>query len=189
MNLAEIGLSEDVFDMAIKGLHKLDSIGRLQNPNLITIADYSQSCNKKRLYIIDLKNKELLFNTYVAHGRNTGGEYAESFSNAEGSLKSSLGFYITEKPVTGSHTGYSLLIAGVEKGFNDNAERREIIIHAADYATETFIKQNGRLGRSLGCPVVPPELNKPIIETIKGGTCLFVYHPDTQYLASSTLLH
>ena len=189
MNLAEIGLSEDVFDMAIKGLHKLDSIGKLQNPNLITIADYSQSSNKKRLYIIDLKSKELLFNTYVAHGRNTGGEYAESFSNAEGSLKSSLGFYITEKAVTGSHTGYSLLIAGVEKGFNDNAERREIIIHAADYATESFIKQYGRLGRSLGCPVVPPELNESIIETIKGGTCLFVYHPDTRYLASSTLLH
>ncbi len=189
MNLAETGLSMDIFDLAIKGLHKLDSTGKLRNPDLITIADYSQSSNNKRLYVIDLKKKELLFNTYVAHGRNTGEEFAESFSNVEGSLKSSLGFYITEKPVTGSHTGYSLLITGVEKGFNDNAERREIIIHAADYATETFLRQNGRLGRSLGCPVVPPELNKPIIETIKGGTCLFVYHPDSRYLASSSLLH
>jgi len=189
VNLSDSGLSREIFTMAIKGLKKLDTSGKLQNPNLVTIADYSQSSNKKRLYVIDLKNKKLLFNTYVAHGRNTGDEYAKSFSNDEGSLKSSLGFYITENPIIGSHTGYALMINGVEKGFNDHAIKRAIIIHAAEYATESFIKKYGRLGRSLGCPSLPPEMNKPIIETIKGGTCLFIYNPDNKYICSSSLLN
>jgi len=189
VNLQDSGLTKDVFNLAIKGLSKLEVNGKLQNATIVTIADYSQSSNKKRLYVIDLKNKKLLFNTFVAHGRNTGEEYAKSFSNVEGSFKSSLGFYVTEKPITGPHTGYSLLLCGVEKGFNDNALKREIIIHAADYATENFIKKYGRLGRSYGCPALPPELNKAIIETIKGGTCLFIYNPDNNYLCTSALLN
>lgn len=189
LNLQNIGLSKEVFDLAIKGLSKLDVNGKLQNATIVTIADYSQSSNKRRLYVIDLKNKKLLFNTFVAHGRNTGEEYAKSFSNVEGSHKSSLGFYVTDKPITGSHTGYSLLLRGVEKGFNDNAQKREIIIHAADYATENFIKKYGRLGRSYGCPALPPELNKAIIEAIKGGTCLFIYNPNSNYLCASALLN
>jgi len=189
VKLAQLGLSIEVFNLAIKGLKKLDRNGKLLNSSILTIADYSQSSNKKRLYVIDLKNKKLLFNTYVAHGRNTGEEYAKSFSNVEGSYKSSLGFYVTEKPITGAHTGYSLLLCGVEKGFNDNALKREIIIHAADYATENFIKKFGRLGRSFGCPALPPDLNRPIIETIQGGTCLFIYNPNNDYLCSSTLLN
>lgn len=189
VNLAETGLGRNVFEFAIKGLKKLASNGKLQNTNIVTIADYSQSSNKKRLYVIDLKNKKLLFNTYVAHGRKTGEEYARYFSNVEGSLKSSLGFYITEHPIIGSHTGFSLMINGVEKGFNDNAFKRAIIIHAAEYATENFIKKYGRLGRSLGCPALPPALNKLIIETIKGGTCLFIYNPNNNYICSSSLLN
>lgn len=189
VKLADTGLAKQVFALALKGLRKLDSTGKLQNPNIVTIADYSQSSSKKRLYVIDLKNKKLLFNTYVAHGRNTGYEYASSFSNREGSLKSSLGFYITEQPMIGSHTGFALMINGVEKGINDNAGKRSIIIHGADYATENFIKKYGRLGRSFGCPVLPPELVKPIIETIKGGTCLFIYNPDNHYICSSSLLN
>ena len=188
-NLADSGLSRDAFKLALKGLKKLNSNGKLQNPNIVTIADYSQSSNKKRLYVIDLKNRKLLFNTYVAHGRNTGAEFAKSFSNVVGSFKSSLGFYITEHPIIGSHTGFSLLINGVEKGFNDNAIKRAIIIHGADYASENYIKKNGRLGRSFGCPALPTGLNKLIIESIKGGTCLFVYNPDKKYICSSSLLN
>lgn len=188
LNLASLQLSKDIFSLAIKGLKKLEAEGKLNNPNIITIADYSQSSSKKRLYVIDLKSGKLLFNTYVAHGRNTGEEFAKSFSNEEGSLKSSLGFYITEHPIVGSHTGYALMINGVEKGINDNAAKRAIIIHSADYATETFIKKHGRLGRSFGCPVLPPDMNKPIIESIKGGTCLFIYHPNNQYISGSSLL-
>ena len=189
INLAGLGLPRAIFDLAVKGLEKLVSEGKLHNPDILTIADYSQSSNKKRFYVIDLKNRKLLFNTYVAHGRNTGDEFAKYFSNSEGSLKSSLGFYITEEPIVGSHTGYSLAINGVEKGFNDNACKREIIIHAAEYASEDFIRKYGRLGRSFGCPALPPEMNKPIIETIKGGTCLFIYNPDSNYLCTSSLLN
>jgi len=188
LNLAENGLSSDVFNFAIKGFMKLGNEGKLANKNIITIVDYSQSSNAKRLYVIDLQNKKLLFHTYVAHGRNTGQEFAKSFSNSEGSLKSSLGFFVTEHPVIGSHTGFGLLINGLEKGFNDNAERRSIIFHAAEYVSECFIKNNGRLGRSLGCPALPPESNKQIIETIKGGTCLFIYNDDKDYLNHSALL-
>ena len=189
VNLADTGLTKDVFNMAIKGLKKLEINGKLQNPNIVTIADYSQSSNKKRLYVIDLKNRKLLFNTYVAHGRNTGGEFAQSFSNVEGSYKTSLGFYVTEHPIIGSHTGFSLLIDGVEKGFNDHALQRAIIIHAAEYATENFIKKYGRLGRSYGCPSLPPEMNKPIIDAIQGGTCLFLYNPNKDYISKSALLN
>jgi len=189
LKLAETGLGRNIFEMAIKGLRKLDTNGKLQNPNIVTIADYSQSSNNKRLYVIDLKNRKLLFNTFVAHGRNTGAEFAKYFSNVEGSLKSSLGFFITEHPIIGSHTGFSLLIDGVEKGINDNAIKRAIIIHGADYASENYIKKNGRLGRSLGCPALPTGLNKLIIESIKGGTCLFIYNPDKKYISSSSLLN
>jgi len=189
VSLSETGLSRDIFDLAIKGLNRLDNDGKLNNPNIVTIVDYSQSSNKKRLYVIDIKNRKLLFNTFVAHGRNTGEEYAKSFSNDEGSYKSSLGFYITEQPVIGSHTGFSLQIDGVEKGFNDHAVQRAIIIHAAEYATENFIKKYGRLGRSYGCPSLPPEMNKPIIDAIKGGTCLFLYNPNKDYLSNSSLLN
>jgi len=189
VSLSETGLTRDVFDLAIKGLKKLESDGKLNNPNIVTIVDYSQSSNKKRLYVIDLKNKKLLFNTFVAHGRNTGEEYAKSFSNDEGSYKSSLGFYITEHPIIGSHTGFSLQIDGVEKGFNDHAVQRAIIIHAAEYVTENFIRKYGRLGRSYGCPSLPPEMNKPIIDAIKGGTCLFLYNPNKDYLSNSDLLN
>jgi hypothetical protein len=189
LNLGETGLVRTAFDLAIKGLKKLCAEGKLKNTNLVTIADYSQSSNKKRLYVIDLKNKKLLFNTYVAHGRNTGEEYARSFSNKEGSLKSSLGFYVTENPMVCSHTGYSLTINGIEKGINDHAVKRAIIIHGADYATEDFIRKYGHLGRSFGCPALPPDLNKPIIDSIKGGTCLFIYNPDNNYISNSSLLN
>jgi hypothetical protein len=189
MNLAEAGLDRRVFDLALIGLRKLDTKGKLQNHDIIAIADYSQSSTQKRFYVIDLKNRKLLFNTYVAHGRNTGEEYARSFSNDEGSLKSSLGFFVTEQPMIGATAGYALQLQGVEKGINDNAQRRAIIMHAGDYVSESFIRQYGRLGRSLGCPTLPPALNKPIIETIKGGSCLFIYNPDNNYFAQSSLFN
>jgi hypothetical protein len=189
LHVSEIGLTREVYNLAIKGFKKLEADGKLQNTNIVSIADFSQSSNQKRLYVLDLKNKKILFNTYVAHGRKTGEEFAKAFSNRDGSYESSLGFYITQQPVIGAHTGFALMLNGVEKGFNDNACKRSIIIHGAHYVSESFIKKNGRLGRSLGCPALPLELNKPIIETIKGGTCLFLYNPDPVYLCQSTLLN
>lgn len=189
LNLSAIGLKSDIFNTALKGWEKLKGKGKLANTNIITIADYSQSSNNKRLYVIDLANKKLLFNTYVAHGKNTGLEYAKTFSNTPSSLASSLGFYVTSNTIISPKHGLALLINGVEKGYNDNALKREIIIHEADYATESFIKKHGRLGRSYGCPALPPELNKQIINTIKVGTCLFIYYPSQEYMSSSSLLN
>lgn len=189
LHLSELGLSNEVFQLALIGHNKLEASGQLRNPGILTIVDFSQSSKNKRMYIVDLKKDILLYNTYVAHGRNTGEEYAESFSNISGTHKSSLGFYITENPAMGATVGLSLIIKGVEKGFNDKALERAIIIHGADYATEDFIKTNGRLGRSYGCPSVPPELIKPVSETIKGGSCLFIYYPDSNYRRKSTLLN
>lgn len=188
LGLPGIGLSEEVFRLALRGHDRLREEGRLVNPDILTIADLSQSSCSKRLYVIDLRKTLVLFNTYVAHGRNTGEEFARSFSNAAGSLKSSLGFFITGQTIT-SGVGFALMLEGVERGFNDNARRREIIMHGAAYATETFIRRTGRLGRSFGCPSLPPELIKPVANAIRNGSCLFIYHRDQGYLSRSSLLN
>ena len=117
-----------------------------------------------------------MFNSLVAHGRNTGEEFANSFSNAAQSFKSSLGFYLTGEIYTGKH-GMSLRLDGLEKGVNDNARSRGVVMHAADYVSNSFIKNNKRLGRSEGCPAIPGELSKEIINMIKDKSCLFIYHP------------
>jgi hypothetical protein len=189
LNLSNLGLSKEAYQFAVKGFNKLKEQGKLLNSSILTIIDFSQSSNNKRMYVIDLYKKALLFNTYVAHGKNTGNEYAEKFSNIPGTLQSSLGFYITENMAIGSKVGLSLILKGIEKGINDKAREREIIIHGADYATEDFIKKNGRLGRSFGCPSLPPDLIKPVAESIKDGTCLFIYKHDENYLNKSTVLN
>jgi len=189
LHLADFGLSTEAFRFALKGFEKLKKEGKLLNESVLTIIDFSQSSNKKRMYVIDLYKKALLFNTYVAHGRNTGDEFAENFSNIPGTFQSSLGFYLTENMAIGSKVGLSLILKGLEKGFNDKAQEREIIIHGADYATEDFIRENGRLGRSYGCPSLPPELIKPVAETIKDGTCLFIYNHDDNYIQKSSVLN
>ena len=188
LKLGDLGLPIEAFRLALQGLDKLTEEGKLVNSSILTIVDFSQSSKNKRLYVIDLCKKMLLFNTYVAHGRNTGNEYATKFSNKEGSFMSSLGFYITQNIAIGSKVGLSVVLEGLEKGINDKAEQREIIMHGADYATEDFIQKFGRLGRSFGCPSLPPDQIKPVAETIQGGTCLFIYRHDNKYLNHSVLL-
>ena len=186
LHLKELGLNEQAFRLALKGWSKLKSRGQL-NSDIISICDFTQSSNKKRLYIIDLATGTLLFNTLVAHGKNTGDEFARYFSNAPSSLKTSLGFYITKQAYQGSH-GLGLRLMGIEQGFNDRAEDRAIVMHGASYVCNEFIDQYGRLGKSWGCPAVPEELHEQIINTIKEGTCLFIYYPDKAYLAASRLI-
>ena len=186
LHLNELGLSESTFQLALNGWKKLKMSGTVSK-NIISICDFSQSSTKKRLYIIDLVNGKLLFNTLVAHGKNTGDEFARFFSNEPSSYKSSLGFYTTKETYLGEH-GLSLKLKGDEPGFNDKAEERSIVMHGADYVCTNFIDQFGRLGRSFGCPSVPVEFHQQIINTIKEGSCLFVYYPDKKYLAASALL-
>ncbi|CAN5244613.1 murein L,D-transpeptidase catalytic domain family protein [soil metagenome] len=187
LNLGDLGLSKGAFENAVKGFNLLAKFGKLSNENILTIVDFSLPSNKKRLFVLDMSNSKLLYHTYVSHGRNSGKLYATDFSNAPESYKSSLGFYITKGTYSGKH-GYSLKLEGEEKGYNDNASSRAIVMHSADYAAENVVKSQGYLGRSLGCPALPPSVYKPIIEQIKNGTCLFLYSPDEQYLKSSGLL-
>jgi len=163
------------FSEALQGFYQLKDKGIIQK-NILTLIDFSLSSNEKRLWVIDLATNTVLINTFVAHGRNTGEEFANSFSNQASSFKSSLGFYATGEIYNGKH-GKSLKLDGLEKGVNDNARERGVVMHAADYVSESFIKNHDRLGRSQGCPAVPAELTDEIIDMIKDKSCLFIYHP------------
>lgn len=188
LKLEEKGLSKQAFEYAYKGYLKLVKKHIIKRTDLLTICDFSQSSNKKRLYIIDLDSNEVLINTYVAHGRNSGGEYATRFSNKPSSLQSSLGFYITQNTYFGEH-GLSLKVTGLEAGFNDKAYRRAIVIHGADYIGNKWLGTNHYMGRSFGCPAVPEKEKEEIINTIKNGSCLFIYHPTKNYLNGSKILN
>ncbi|MEP6949732.1 MAG: murein L,D-transpeptidase catalytic domain family protein [Ginsengibacter sp.] len=187
LHLNILGLTKQAFDYAIKGFNSLRSMGRLNNDSIISIIDFSLSSGKKRLFVIDIKNYKVLYNTYVAHGRNSGDEYAKEFSNDPESFKSSLGFYVTQDTYRGEH-GFSLHLEGEEKGINDNAYSRAIVMHCAPYVNEKYARSKGYIGRSLGCPALPQKIYKPIIEKIKNGSCLFLYSPDTYYLSHSAFL-
>jgi hypothetical protein len=184
LNLA--GLSKQAFEYAMKGWDKLVEQGKLMNDSILSIVDFSQPSNKKRLYILDMKNYKVLHNTLVAHGKNSGYDMASSFSNTPNSLKSSPGFYLTENTYNGDN-GYSLRLIGLERGINDNAYERTIVMHGADYISNERAT-SGFVGRSWGCPAVPRKEAVPIINRIKNGSCLFIYTPDTYYLSKSDMI-
>jgi len=187
-NLTAAGLSKEAFDYALKGYHYLCNKNMLQNKDVITIVDYSKASSEKRLYVLDMNQGRILFQTLVAHGRNSGYVYAKDFSNAASSLKTSLGFYITADTYNGGN-GYSLKLKGCEKGINDKAMERAIVMHGAEYATEDFLRSNGYLGRSHGCPAVPEQVSKKIINVIKNGSCMFLYYPAKKYTSHSKILN
>lgn len=187
LNLEGKGLSHDAFELALKGYDKLLNSGKIKREGIITIADFSKSSAKKRLFVIDLNNYKILFNTYVAHGRNSGAEFAKKFSNIPESFQSSLGFYTTSDTYVGKN-GFSMNLTGLEKGINDLADSRAIVMHGAPYANESFIRVKGYLGRSQGCPAVPENVHRPIIQKIKNGTCLFIYSNDAKYAKQSKLV-
>ena len=187
-NLTATGLSFDAFNYAIKGYQYLQQKKLLGNSKVLTIVDFSKPSSQKRLYVLNMVNGEVLFNSLVAHGRNSGLAYATDFSNSESSHKTSLGFYITGITYNGGN-GYSLKLQGCEKGINDNALDRAIVMHGADYANENFIQSNGYLGRSYGCPAVPQKISKKIIDVIKNGSCMFLYHPTKKYTGVSKILN
>ena len=181
-------LQSEVFYKAFLGFTNLKKEGKLdEDSHLLTICDFSLSSAQKRLWVIDLNEKKVIFNSLVAHGKNTGEEFAQKFSNTESSYQSSLGFYVTESTYNGNN-GYSLKLLGMDSGYNDAALQRAIVMHGADYVSEDFIKSQKRIGRSWGCPAVPRALAEPIINSIKGKNCLFIYYPDEQYLSTSQWL-
>lgn len=188
MKLRRYGLTRKAFEYAYRGYKTLLLKGHLSNAEVISICDFSQSSRRKRLYVIDIEEKKVLLNTYVAHGRNSGAEYARSFSNSPESHKSSLGFYVTRQTYFGQF-GLALKIDGVESGINNNASDRNIVVHGSNYVGEKFLKGNKFNGRSFGCPAVPAGHTTKLINTIKNGTCLFIYHPTKNYLQKSRLLN
>ena len=177
-----------VLEMAIAGYSRLKAEGRLSVPSVLTVIDYSLPSTAERLWVFDVNSGKLLYNCLVAHGRNSGELYATAFSNIPGSFTSSEGFYLTGDTYYGRH-GLSLYLDGLEDGINHNARDRYIVIHSADYVTREFIKKHGRLGRSHGCPAIPPHKHKDIIRTIKGGSCLFIYAPVEDYTEKSSILN
>lgn len=188
LQLQKKGLRKEAFKYAYLGYKKLEEEGQINKEGIITICDLSQSSKRKRLYLIDLNERKLLLNTYVAHGRNSGGEYAKRFSNRPESLQSSLGFYRTKKTYYGGH-GLALTLSGLEPGFNDKAERRKIVIHGSQYIGDNYRRWGKYMGRSFGCPAVPMRQSKILINTIKDGSCLFIYHPNKKYLSASKILN
>ncbi len=177
---------EDSFEKALHGYYLLKRKGIIKK-EFLTIIDFSLSSTAKRMWIIDMNQNKIVLNSLVAHGKNSGEDYANNFSNINQSNKSSLGFFTTGEVYQGKH-GLSLKLDGLEKGINDNARQRAVVIHGADYVSENFIKNHNRLGRSQGCPAVPVELSKKIIEIIKDKSCLFIYHPSENDVQSSKLI-
>ena len=171
------------FRQAVEGYEKIDG----KRKEILTVIDFTKPSTEERMFVLDMKNKKLLHKTVVSHGRNSGENYATSFSNKVGSYQSSLGFYLTENTYQGKN-GYSLVLDGLEKGVNDRARERAIVMHGAPYANPANIAPGGRLGRSLGCPAIPLSITKSVINTVKEGSVLFIYANNQDYLAQSTYL-
>jgi hypothetical protein len=185
--LNDTSINPKAFELALLGHQSLASKGVLSKENLLTIIDYSRPSSDKRFFVIDLESECIVFKTLVAHGKNSGELYASRFSNKAQSHQSAIGFFVTGSSYKGGQ-GYSLLVSGIDTGFNDNARKRAIVIHGANYVTSDYIQQYGRLGRSFGCPALPPDINASVINLIKEGSLIFSYYPDQNYLSHSRIL-
>jgi hypothetical protein len=188
MGLGKAGLSETAFEYAWRGYHNLLKKGSIRKRSVLSIADFSQSSSERRMYVIDVRHRRLLYRTYVAHGQNSGAEYAESFSNEPESFKSSLGFYVTRTTYVGKN-GLSLRLNGVDNGYNDMAMKRNIVLHGCTYVGDEYLENFGATGTSLGCPALPAEISAKIIKAVKGGSCFFIYHPSQDYLDHSVVIN
>lgn len=160
----------------------------VRNPQTLSVIDYSRPSTQPRLWVFDLAQRRLLFEELVAHGRNTGDNMATRFSNAAGSLMSSIGVFVTSNTYIG-HNGYSLRLRGLEPGFNDNALDRDIVIHGASYVNSELARTQGRIGRSFGCPALRPTIAQALINAIRDGSLVVAYYPDKSWLNSSPFIH
>ncbi len=176
-------LNRNVLKLALVAYHKATLKGAVHKA-ILTVIDYSLPSWKQRMWVFDINRERLLYNTYVAHGKNSGADVPHFFSNQSSSKASSLGTYVTQDTYIGSK-GIALNLQGLEKGFNDNAYNRRVVMHGAWYVEPTFIKLSGRAGRSWGCPSIAQSIAKPVINTLKGGSVVFAYYPDRNYLSHS----
>lgn len=179
--------SREVLDLALQAYQCGEAHGYIRQPTL-TVIDYSLPSSERRLWVIDMARRRVLFNEYVAHGVNSGATTAVAFSNIEGSKQSSLGLFRTDETYYGRH-GYSLRLSGLEPGVNDLARERAIVFHGADYVGRDVVAAYGSVGRSWGCPAVDRAVSPAIIDRIQGGSAVFAYYPDREWLSSSPFLH
>jgi len=181
------GLRSEVLDLAFSAARCAQSRGVVRRPDIHTVIDYSLPSTEKRMWVLDVENREVLFHELVSHGKASGNLRTTSFSNVSMSLMSNLGLMTTAETYYGKN-GYSLRLDGHEPGYNDLARERAIVIHGAPYVSPEFVRQIGRLGRSWGCPAVEQRVARELIDTIQGGSVVFGYYPDEQWLGSSRLL-
>lgn len=181
------GLRADVLKLALAAAKRAEDQGLVPRHDLLTVIDYSLPSSQPRLFIFDLAGHKLLFRELVAHGKGSGGDVANVFSNSPGSLATSLGLFVTADTYNGGN-GYSLRLRGLEEGINDMAWDRAIVMHGASYVSQEAVKVLGRLGRSWGCPAVRPEVSQKLIDTIRGGSPIFAYYPDKSWLSNSAFL-
>lgn len=181
------GLRPEVLNLALSAASCAQSRGVVRRPDILTVIDYSLPSTEKRMWVLDLANREVLFHELVSHGKASGSLRTTSFSNVSMSLMSNLGLMTTAETYYGKN-GYSLRLDGHEPGYNDLARERAIVIHGAPYVSPDFVRQTGRLGRSWGCPAVEQRVARDLIDTIQGGSVVFGYYPDEQWLGSSRLL-
>ncbi len=187
-DLSAIGSIEtDVFDLALGALSCAVKSGAVQNPPTLTVIDYSRPSSEKRLWVFDLKSRELIYEELVAHGQGSGAGVATQFSNKPDTHQTSLGLFVTDTTYVGKN-GYSLRLDGLDRGFNDRARERAIVMHGAPYVSDGFVKSTGRLGRSWGCPAVSELVARQMIDRLKGGGLVFAYYPDAEWLKSSKFL-
>ena len=187
LELESYGLSRDAVDYAVEGYEYLLEQGMVTNAQYLSIVDFSQPLVNRRFYLLDVANKQLVSHTFVMHGKATGGAYAQHFSNKINSHQSSLGFYLTKYTYKGSR-GYSLRLSGLEPGFNSNAEARGVVVHGSSYINETRALA-GKVERSLGCPALPQDESRQVIDMIRDGSVFFIYHPSEDYLRESAILN
>ena len=181
------GLEADVLRMALKATGCAAEKGLVKRKNLLTVIDYSIPSTQPRLFVFDLSAKKILFRELVAHGKNSGGNVASFFSNTPGSLATSIGLFVTAETYIGSN-GYSLRLKGLEEGVNDRAWDRAIVMHGAPYVSRAAVRALGRLGRSWGCPAVRKEVARKLIDTLRGGSPIFAYYPDRNWLEQSSFV-
>lgn len=181
------GINSSAYIYALKGLNSIeDSLNK--KFRYLAVVDFSKPSTERRFYLIDLIDTSIVCTDYVCHGKHSGENFTTSFSNEVESNKSSLGFYMLSETYIGQH-GLSIRMDGMDNGYNDNARRRAIVMHTADYADSKVFNELGRLGRSLGCPALPASTFTKIATQITNNALIFHYYPDNNYLNNSVWLH
>jgi hypothetical protein len=177
-----------VFDLALGAVQCTVRSGAIADPSTLTVIDYSKPSSEKRLWVFDLRSHDLLYEELVAHGQGSGDNLANVFSNEPDTHASSLGLFLTEDTYVGKN-GYSLRLKGLDEGFNHRAGERAIVMHGAPYVSDDFVKKNGRLGRSWGCPALREGVAREVIDRVRGNGIVFSYYPNQEWLDSSRYLN